>query len=407
MTTSPARRAASASAQRLVRPAPPVDRDARPTPGPPSPTSGRVEQLALGQEAHRPAEPAGHHGQRRHVEVAAVVGGQQDRPPRRDVLEAVQVEAGVGEGLGADERPEQVVGLEADQRGDTRAGGPSARPATGGPRPLPSGCGSGLTACGWPTLESSGMSKKLSEQAWQPARSMPSVPGPPPDRLELAQPPDEPALEAPGVAAVDHLVAGGHDVVEAEGLGEGPDHVDSGWWWTGPAGGRPGGSRPGRPGANGATSAARSGMARSPARTTASCLQPRAARAAARARRHGQDVLAEPVVEGVEEAVAGKPVRPLPTTPSATSAPWRAWPAGPTQQRPVEIDEDGAHRAEVTAGDGPAAPPKLPPERGEGTAGGGGDPFTPTRQGTEGGIPVSSRSASIVVAARVICQAVL
>ena len=116
--------------QRLIGPAAPVDRDPPDGPGDGADHRG-VEDLLLAQEPHRPAQPGGHEGECRHVEVAPVIGGQQDRPLRRDVIDAGEIEARVGERRRADERPQQVVGLEPHHARDARAAGPSTRSASG------------------------------------------------------------------------------------------------------------------------------------------------------------------------------------------------------------------------------------------------------------------------------------
>ena len=59
---------------------------------------------------------------------------------------------------------------------------------------------------------------------------------------------------------------------------------------------------------------------------------------------HGRQVLAQPVVEGVEQAVAGY-APPAGDHPLAGQRPVEHRAAGPAQQRPVEIDEDGGHGA--------------------------------------------------------------
>ena len=120
------------------------------------PDDGRVEELALGQEAHGPAQPGGHDGQGHHVEVAAVVGGQDDRAARRDAVHAVDVEAGVGK------QPRGAPPAAAGRR--ARARPPWAPPAgrsqrsTGQRRSRATACSrrSGFTAWGWPTAPSSG-----------------------------------------------------------------------------------------------------------------------------------------------------------------------------------------------------------------------------------------------------------
>ncbi len=82
-----------------------------------------VEQLALGQEPHGPAEAGRHDGQGHHVEVAAVVGGQDDRSPPRHAVDAVDVEAGV--------REQGRGGRRVAAGGRARARPPWAPPAAG------------------------------------------------------------------------------------------------------------------------------------------------------------------------------------------------------------------------------------------------------------------------------------
>ena len=91
------------------------------------------------------------------------------------------------------------------------------------------------------------------------------------------------------------------------------------------------------PRGEGGDQAGQAGTALSPARP-ASAVQPRAARAAARARAM-EDVLAEQVVEGVEQAVAGESPTRL-HHPLGHQGLMEGRPAGLAQQRPVEIDED-------------------------------------------------------------------
>ena len=92
-----------------------------------------VEDLLLPEEAHRPADARRHDGQRDDVEVAAVVGGQDHRPSCRYALYTVDVEARIGEELGAHHVPQQVVGLDAPDR--RHAG--RAVPALDGPAVQP------------------------------------------------------------------------------------------------------------------------------------------------------------------------------------------------------------------------------------------------------------------------------
>ena len=233
------------------------------------------------------------------------------------------------------------------------------------------------------------------------------VAGPPPDRLQLAQPPDEPALEAAGVAPVAPPRSGWRSRRRSPGPRRRGDHVDRAWWWTGPAGGRPGGSRPGAGGERGhqgrparARPARRPGPRR-PGTSPGPPGPPPGPGAMA------TQVLAEPVVEGVEEAVAGH--RALGHHALGHQGGVEDRPAGPTQQRAVEIDEDGAHEAEATAagpGPGATAAAKPVPDAVKGSPGGWRSLHTDSSR-NGGGVPVSSRSAVHCAGVARICQAAL
>ena len=99
------------------------------------PIDRRVEDLLLGQEAHRPAQAGRHDGQGGDVEVAAVVGRQDDRAPRRARARRRRCRSARRGTLRAARRAEQVVGLEPSDGGHPRRAGPSARPATGAAGP--------------------------------------------------------------------------------------------------------------------------------------------------------------------------------------------------------------------------------------------------------------------------------
>ena len=83
------------------------------------PDDGGVEDLPLAEEAHRPADLTRHERQRGDVEVAAVVGGQQDGAADGDVLDAGDVESRVGEAQLAYEGTEHVVRLESQHARDS------------------------------------------------------------------------------------------------------------------------------------------------------------------------------------------------------------------------------------------------------------------------------------------------
>ena len=99
------------------------------------PTTGASKTSCLARKRTGRPSRARHQGEGGDVEVAPVVGGEQHRAAGRDVLDSADVEAGIGERLGPDERADQVVRLEPEQRGDARRHGPSARAATAAPRP--------------------------------------------------------------------------------------------------------------------------------------------------------------------------------------------------------------------------------------------------------------------------------
>ena len=200
--------------------------------------------------------------------------------------------------------------------------------------------GSGFTACGEPTLESSGTSKMLSLQAWQSARSTPWSSRPLLHGAQLARPPHEPFVEAAGVAAVLGLVGGGDQVVEAEGLGEGGDHVDRRRRREhqavplGPEGGQ-------ALGREGGDQLAQGGHG-PPARRLHLVLAPAPRHPGRRPdEAHGEEVLAQAVVDGVEELVARQRA-PLGQHTLLHQGPVEHLARGVAQQRPVEIDEDGA-----------------------------------------------------------------
>ncbi len=213
-------------AQRLVRSPAPVHRDA--TDGPCHEAHhGCVENLLFAQETNGTPHPGGNEGECRHVEVTPMVGGQQDRPFRRDVLESRDVEARVGERRRPDERPQQVIRLEPDHTRHAR-------------RPVP--MLNGPTACGGDdgqrrvrvdgVRESHAGEQRHVEHAVAAGMAVVGIDGlllaPRPHGFELAGPPDEPVVEAPGVAPLLRLVGRGDDRVETHRFGERRDHINRG-----------------------------------------------------------------------------------------------------------------------------------------------------------------------------------
>ena len=127
----------------------------------------------------RAAQPGRHHGQGHDVEVAAVVGGQDDRSAPGHAGDAVDVEARVGEQAGPHERSKHVVGLEPAHLG--HPGGPV--PVLDGPAPQ---AGHGVAAAdrgsprgdGPPPRARAGRRRCRSRRGWRPGR--PRWPGPTP-----------------------------------------------------------------------------------------------------------------------------------------------------------------------------------------------------------------------------------
>ena len=200
--------------------------------------------------------------------------------------------------------------------------------------------GSGLTACGVPTLESSGVSKMLSLQAWQSRQVDVPVRHPVPHRAQLADPPDEAVVQSAGVAPVLRLVHRRDEVVEADGLGKRGDHV----------GGRGRGEHqavPLGPERGQALRRERGDQLGERRHRPLACgldlvLLPAAGDPGSGPHQaHGEEVLAEAVVHRVEEAVPGQraPLREHPLLDQGTV---QHLSRGSAEQRPVEVDEDRA-----------------------------------------------------------------
>ena len=163
-----------------------------------------------------------------------------------------------------------------------------------------------------------------------------------PHRAQLARPPHEPLVQAAGVAAVLRLVRGRDEVVEAEGLGEGGDHVDrrrGREHEAVAAGPERGQALRGK----GGDELAQGGHRPSPGRLDL-VLTPAPGHPRRRPHQaHGEQVLAQTVVEGVEQLVAGQ------GAPRGQHALFdqglvEDLPRRVAQQGAVEIDEDGALR---------------------------------------------------------------
>ena len=229
-------------AQRLVRSATPFHGDPPQGPGD-GPDHRRVEDLLLAHEPRRPAQPGDQEGECRHVEVAPMVGGQQDGATPGDVLHSADVKAGIGEPGGPHERTQHVVGLHAQQARHARwrvpvLNGPAPEGGDGrqrqvrvdGVRPTDAGQQRGV------------------EDAVTAGVAVAQVDafavGPGPNRLQLARAPHEALVETPRVAAVPCLVGGGDDGVEAHGLRRRGRPCRPAWWWSAPTDGRRPGSRP-------------------------------------------------------------------------------------------------------------------------------------------------------------------
>ena len=140
------------------------------------------------------------------------------------MVDAADVEAGVGKGQRAHERAQHVVRLEAEEVGHTRGPVPVLhRPAPGRGDERERGVRVDRVR------RAHAREERDVEDAVAAGVAVGQVDavltGPFPHCPQLARAPDEALVEAPGVAAVAHLVGGGDEVVEAEGLGEGRDHV--------------------------------------------------------------------------------------------------------------------------------------------------------------------------------------
>ena len=189
------------------------------------PDDGRVEDLLLAEEAHGTPDVARHEGQRGHVEVAPVVRSQEHRAasraraPRRRCRTARRGTTACG----------RTGGACGTAPSPTTLGTPGGRSqcSTGQRRAVATTVseGSGLTACGEPDARQ----QRHVEDAVAAGVAVGQVDavliGPCPHRAQLPRPPDEALVETARVPAVLGLVGGGDQVVEADGLGEGGDHV--------------------------------------------------------------------------------------------------------------------------------------------------------------------------------------
>jgi hypothetical protein len=102
--------------QRLVRSTAPLHADATKRSGDIA-HQRRVKHLLLAKEAHRPAGPGHHHAHRQRVEIRAVVGHDDRRTLLRQQVDAVHIEAHVGEKLASDKLKQQLLRLDAQKLG--------------------------------------------------------------------------------------------------------------------------------------------------------------------------------------------------------------------------------------------------------------------------------------------------
>ncbi len=168
----------------------------------------------------------------------------------------------------------------------------------------------------------------------------PLVVGPLAHGAQLSGPPHEPLVEPARVTAVLGLVDGGDQVVEAEGLREGSDHVDG-------RGGRehepvPLRTEGGQPlGGEGGDQLAEPGHC-PPSGRLDLLLTPAPGHPGGRPHQgHGEEVLPETVVHGVEQLVPGERA-PLRQHPFLHEGPVQHLARRTAQQCPVEVDENGA-----------------------------------------------------------------
>ena len=247
----------------------------------------------------------------------------------------------VREGELAHERAEQVVRLEPDDARDTR------RPVPVLDRPAPRRGDDGERGVGIDGVRGAdAREQRHVEDAVTAGVAVGQVDAlvfaPLAHGAQLARPPDESLVEAAGVAAVLGLVGRGDQVVEAEGLGKGGDHVDRRRGGQheavalGPEGGQALGGEGGDQLAQGGD--------RPPAGGLHLVLAPapgHPGRCPHQA--HGEQVLPQAVVDGVEQPVAGERP-PLGHHSLLHQGPVQSLARRAAQQGAVEVDEDGALR---------------------------------------------------------------
>ena len=257
------------------------------------------------------------------------------------MLQAGDVEAGVGERQLADERAEHVVRLEPHDAGDARGAVPVLH------RPAPGRGDQGQRGIGVHGVRRADAGEQRHvEDAVAAGVAVgqvdPVLVGPGAHGAQLAGAPDEALVEAAGVAAVLDLVRGRDEIVEAQGLGERGDHV---------------GRRRGRE-HQAVTLGAELGQALGgergddlaergdgpPAGRLDLFLMPAPGDPGGRPHQtHGHEVLAQAVVDRVEDLVAGQRA-PLGQHSLLHEGTVEDLAGGPAQQGAVEVDEDGAFR---------------------------------------------------------------
>ena len=214
------------SVERLGRPARPLDADASHRRGDLSHDRG-VEHLLLAEEADRPTAAGDGDRHRPGVEVAAVVHHENPGTLRRDVVDPVDVEAGIGHQLRAGELLEHALQLDS-QHGDLEH---ARRDVEVAHRPAPQRrhhhhARVGVDDHRIADRRQQGRVEHAVGVGVALAKIDTGLLGPVADRGELAlgphERPDDRAVERP--VGVDPI-ARGDDIVEAEPVGERLDEV--------------------------------------------------------------------------------------------------------------------------------------------------------------------------------------
>ena len=331
------------------------------------------EELSLGERSHRTTKASSDQRQRGDVEVAAVVRRDDHGATRGDVLNALDVEACIGEHLGHHEVAKNVEWLEAEDRGDAIWTVPVLD------RPPASRCSDAET---WVRVDRVRAADPVEQGQIEDAvragdavveilvvRCRPLF-----DGSQLAESPDEVAVDLAGVATTFGRIAGGDHVIEPECLSQSLHHVSRrGGGEHQTVAGLPEGCQAlrgegrqdleqlGHCSTSGPTNLVGLPSLGHSCRSTGEC--------------HRDRVLAETVEDGVEERITRERAT-LRDDPFILQGSVQCRPARLAQECPVQIDErcrHGAKASEVVLTDEPN------PRNSKGTTWGVGDPFASIR----------------------------